>query len=162
MARRGSLRKCRGWTHAAIALSRRGARPFRRQQIGTEMTEDVTDLLALALAELRAAHTAQGKALTTLETAFKQALEGRLDRLALCDAPPSEHRRAHRPGVQRRIDTEPELETFIRARVDRMTFAELAAEVANVFPPNRRVGRSAIHDWWKCHQKAQSRAVQRR
>ena len=126
------------------------------------MTDHLTDQLALALAELRASHVAQAKALAVLEAAFQTARQGRLDSLSLCDAPPSEHRRAHRPGLQRRIDTDPELETFIRARVDRMTFAELAAEVAGTFPPNRRVGRSAIHDWWKRQHKAQALTGYRR
>ncbi|MFV0408973.1 MAG: hypothetical protein ACK5LJ_04500 [Paracoccus sp. (in: a-proteobacteria)] len=48
-----------------------------------------------------------------------------------------------------KIQSDPELQTFIAARIDRMTFTEIAAEVARQFPPARRVGKTAIHDWWK-------------
>ncbi len=34
-----------------------------------------------------------------------------------------------------------------------MTFDQLAEEVANHFPQDRRVGKSAIHDWWQKHGK---------
>jgi hypothetical protein len=46
-------------------------------------------------------------------------------------------------------DADPELAAFIRARIDRMTFHQLAAAVAAHFPPVRRVGKSAIHSWWQ-------------
>lgn len=62
---------------------------------------------------------------------------------------PSEHRRAHRPGPPPRIDSDPELRAFIRARIDRMTFTALADEIARTFPPERRVGKSALHAWWQ-------------
>lgn len=42
-----------------------------------------------------------------------------------------------------------ELQAFIRARIDRLTFVEIADEVAAHFPLARRVRRSAIHAWWK-------------
>ena len=66
---------------------------------------------------------------------------------------PTDHRRAHRPGVQRKIDADPELQTFIRARIDRLTFTEMADEIAAHFPPARRVRRTAIHAWWKREKK---------
>lgn len=66
----------------------------------------------------------------------------------LCDVAPTEHRRKHRPGTVPRIDSDPELEAFIRARIDRLTFVEIAAQVAQTFPKARRVGKSAIHAWW--------------
>ncbi|TCO73064.1 hypothetical protein [Rhodovulum euryhalinum] len=62
---------------------------------------------------------------------------------------PSEHRRAHRTGFPSKIDTDPELRAFILARIDRMGFVPLAAEVAQAFPPKRRVGKSGIYDWWR-------------
>nr|MCU0912667.1 hypothetical protein [Paracoccaceae bacterium] len=58
--------------------------------------------------------------------------------------PPSEHRRQHRPGVIAKLDADSELRAFVEARLDGMTFHELAAAVAERFPPNRRVGKSAI------------------
>nr|WP_281496084.1 hypothetical protein [Marivita sp. S6314] len=68
--------------------------------------------------------------------------------------PTSMHRRTHRPGRPRKIDSDPELRAFIEARIDRMTFLELASEVASAFPPDRRVGKSAIYDWWKASQSS--------
>lgn len=66
----------------------------------------------------------------------------------LCDTYPTEHRRMHRPGTVPKIDSDPELAAFIRARIDRLTFVEIAAQVAEVFPETRRVGKSTIHAWW--------------
>jgi hypothetical protein len=43
---------------------------------------------------------------------------------------------------------DPELQAFIRARITRLTFAEIAQDVTRAFPPTRRVGKSAIHAWW--------------
>ena len=63
--------------------------------------------------------------------------------------PACEHRRAHRPGRPRKIDRDPELRAFIQARINRMTFNDVADAVAKAFPPARRIGKSAIYDWWK-------------
>lgn len=62
---------------------------------------------------------------------------------------PTEHRRLHRPGVPSKLDTDPELRAFVLARMDRMTFPQLADAVAAHFPPERRVRKSAIHRWWR-------------
>jgi hypothetical protein len=94
-------------------------------------------------------HTAQERAITRLEMALQQAVQRSFQCQPASEALPSEHRREHRPGVQRRIDADPELQAFIRARIDRLTFVEIADEVAGHFPPARRVRRSAIHAWWK-------------
>jgi hypothetical protein len=72
---------------------------------------------------------------------------------------PCEHRRRHRPGLPSRLDADAELRAFIEARLDRLTFHAIAAEVAAAFPPGRRIGHSAIHDWW---QRQQGRPRQRR
>lgn len=61
----------------------------------------------------------------------------------------AKHRREHRMGRVPRIDADPELRTFVAARVDRRTFQEMADAVAAAFPPERRAGRSAIHAWWR-------------
>ena len=60
----------------------------------------------------------------------------------------ADHRRQHRPGRPGRIDTDAELRAFILARIEIMTFPELADAVAEAFPPERRVAKSAIHRWW--------------
>jgi hypothetical protein len=63
--------------------------------------------------------------------------------------PPSEHRRAHRSGRPARLETDAELQAFVAARIDRMTFDDLAeAEaVAAAFPPERSVAKSALAAW---------------
>lgn len=118
---------------------------------------EVASLISASLAELRASHAAQERAITRLETALQQGVQQGLQHLPVSEALPSEHRREHRPGVQRRIDADPELRTFIRARIDRLTFVEIADEVAAHFPPARRVRRSAIHAWWKRETKRQGK-----
>lgn len=69
--------------------------------------------------------------------------------LTQCSVPITEHRRAHRSGRPPKLDTDPELRAFVLARIDRMTYPELAKAVADAFPPNRRIGKSAIHSWWQ-------------
>ena len=58
------------------------------------------------------------------------------------------HRAAHRVGSPSRIDTDPELTAFIRARIDRLTFKDIAAEIAGHFPPDRRASVSGLHRWF--------------
>ncbi len=61
----------------------------------------------------------------------------------------TEHRREHRMGRVSKIDADPELRAFVAARVDHHTFVEMADAVAAAFPPERRIGKSAIHAWWQ-------------
>ncbi len=74
------------------------------------------------------------------------------------DAPACAHTAAHRPGRPARIAADPELYAFIRARVDRLTFHAIAAEVAATFPPARRVSATAIHRYWQKHWRGLPRA----
>lgn len=84
-----------------------------------------------------------------LQSALEDGIEGGIEALPEPVAPPSEHLRHHRPGKPRKLDTDAELRAFVRARLDRMTFEEIAEAIAAHFPPERRVRRSAIHAWWK-------------
>jgi hypothetical protein len=115
---------------------------------------DVAPLISAALAELTAAHAAQDRAITRLEMALQQAVQRGLQHLPASEALPTDHRRAHRPGFPCRIDADPELKTFIRARIDRLTFAQIADDIASHFPPARRVRSTAIHSWWKREKKS--------
>lgn len=65
-----------------------------------------------------------------------------------CATPVTEHRKNHRPGRPSKIDSDPELAAFICARIDRLTFFEIADEVTRHFPEERRVKKSAIYAWW--------------
>lgn len=60
----------------------------------------------------------------------------------------SEHIRLHRPGRPAKLDTDHELRTFVLARIETMTFHELERAVADAFPEDRRVRKTALNDWW--------------
>ncbi len=112
------------------------------------MTEQEAAEIEAAWREIKAGHDAIGRGLERLLASVKGGVKEGFNGLA-CTAPPSEHRAAHRPGKPPKISTDPDLQAFVEARIDRLTFAEIAAAVAAHFPPKRRVGRSAIHAWWK-------------
>ncbi len=70
--------------------------------------------------------------------------------------PITDHRRAHRPGTQGKVESDPELQAFILARIARMTFVQIADDVAEHFPPERQIKKTAINDWWhrsKCNHR---------
>lgn len=102
---------------------------------------------------LHAARAAHVKASAAFERAIQRLVEDPLQATLECDAAPSDHRRAHRPDRPANIDADPELRAFILARIDRMTFHQLADAVAETFPPARRVRHSAIHAWWKRNRR---------
>lgn len=97
--------------------------------------------------------TANARTIRTLETALNQAIKGGFN--APSTDPPSlaEHRRAHRAGFPPRIASDPELQAFIRARIDHMTFAQIVADVATNFPPDRQTSMSALSRWWKANRQ---------
>ncbi|WP_439527075.1 hypothetical protein [Roseovarius mucosus] len=109
--------------------------------------EEMRDL-RLAITEARALTTTATEVLTRAERRLESAIEQAFEVPFNCTAPASDHRRAHRPGKPAKIDADPELQAFIRARINRLTFAEIAQDVSRIFPPARRVGKSAIHAWW--------------
>ncbi|MBV0912855.1 hypothetical protein [Anianabacter salinae] len=120
------------------------------------MAFDPRDLLRTVMAELRTSHDLRAKADAALIRAAK-ALGSALDHLDTYVAdelppeayPVTEHRRAHRPGRMPKLDADPELRAFVLARIDRMTFQEIAEAVAVEYPVQRRVSRSTIHFWWR-------------
>ena len=103
-------------------------------------------------AELRTARALCDDASARIAAA-ETALEGSLAEGADTPfSPPSttpKHRRLHRPGPIPKLDADPELRAFVLARIDHMTFVDLAAAVAETFPPDRCVGKSTIHTWWQ-------------
>lgn len=105
--------------------------------------------IEVALADIRTFKGVLTRLETTLEILREAALQDRLSQLPACDVPVTEHRRAHRMGRVPKIDSDPELQAFITTRLDRLTFEGIASDVAHHFPPGRRVGKSAIHAWWK-------------
>lgn len=113
-------------------------------------TATATDLSAKARAALIRAER-------TVETIVQQGVVDFANGLPICDLPENEHLAAHRPGRPPKITTDPELQSFIAARATRMTFQQLATEVAEHFPKERRVGKSAIHAWWQKYGKKRDR-----
>ncbi len=103
--------------------------------------------LGADLAELFSIVAAIGKSLSTaLETPGKPSL----------DAAPktreevfAAHRRAHRRGHPGKIEGDPELEAFILARIDTLTFGQIVSEVRATFPPDRHCSHSGVGRWWK-------------
>lgn len=113
-----------------------------------------------AYQQIKAAERMFNDGLKTLSTALQTIgaaedilLENSLVNLPLSDLPITEHRRNHRMGRAPKIDSDPELKAFILARIDRMTYAQLAQEVAEHFPKPRWVGQSTIYDWVKRWQR---------
>ena len=122
-------------------------------------TPDPRTALRLALAEARAARDQSAALVSGLDraiAALEQAVEGSVQQAVQAlpepTAPHCPHRAAHRPGRARLIDNDPELRAFITARIDRLTFYQLADAVAAHFPPERHVKKTAIHAWWKRQQ----------
>jgi hypothetical protein len=114
---------------------------------------DARDHLAQARDLAAATRAAQDAAFAALETALEGAFQEGVKALPEPTAPPSPHRRAHRPGKIAKLDADPELRAFVLARIDRLTFVEIAAEVAAHFPPARHIGKSGIHEWWHRNRK---------
>ncbi len=102
--------------------------------------------LGNALAELISIADAIRATLSTaVETPVKPALnlpQTREEALAA-------HRRAHRSGYPPKIEGDPELEAFILARVDTLTFGQITDAIKADFPPAQHVGRSTVHRWWR-------------
>lgn len=76
------------------------------------------------------------------------ALEAALNGADPAVEPVTEHLREHRPGPPKKLAADPELRAFVEARFNRLTFDQIADDVAANFPPERRIRRTAIHDWW--------------
>ncbi|HMS93706.1 MAG TPA: hypothetical protein PKA03_00500 [Tabrizicola sp.] len=108
---------------------------------------------ALQIDGLRAANT---RTIRTLEAAFNQALNVPINAPSTVPLAHADHRRSHRAGVPPRIASDPELEAFIRARIDRLTFTQIIAEIAAAFPPERRTSLPALSRWWKLNRQISS------
>lgn len=106
--------------------------------------EDARRILAAQREDLAALDDRLSAALNGASNPVKGGLT-EAEKLAF---PVTSQRAGHLPGKQAKLDTDHELRAFVEARLDRMTFTQIAAAVAEAFPPDRRIGRSAIHSWW--------------
>jgi len=112
-----------------------------------DLVESVDDF-KLALSEARELNAAAAVALERAETQLQRAIQHAFDVPFKCSVPPSAHRRDHKPGRAAKLDTDREMQAFVQARLSRMTFEDIADDVAQTFPPERRVDKSAIRAWW--------------
>lgn len=126
------------------------------------MTNSDSQRLEAALGEIETirrmfeeASIALQRSLEALHSMRDHILESEIEALARPNVVPTDHRRAHRFGRPAKIDTDAEVEAFFLAWIDRMTFEEMAAHLAEHFQPDRCVGRSAIHSWWQRTCEAQ-------
>ena len=82
--------------------------------------------------------------LTGLEGALKGGVKG-----AFKGDAKAAHRAAHKRGGLPKVETDPEVKAFIIARLDRLTFTDIVAELKQAFPPDRHISRSSVHRWWQ-------------
>ena len=80
-------------------------------------------------------------------TGLEGALEGGVKEAFNGDAKAA-HRAAHKRGGLPKVEADPEVKAFIIARLDRLTFTDIVAELKQAFPPDRHVSRSSVHRWW--------------
>ena len=120
------------------------------------MSENIRVKIRDAYAQMKAGKVMLEEGLKALSNALEAVgscedylLQHELDSLPECNVPVTEHRKEHRMGRVPKIDTDPELQAFLIARIDRLTYAQIAREVAEHFPEPRRVGKSAIHAGFK-------------
>jgi hypothetical protein len=103
------------------------------------------DALSRALAASRAARATLADLDTALEAALEEGLQAPVEEAT------ASARRAHRPGVISKLSTDPDLRAFVLARIDGLTFDQIADDIAANFPPERCVSRSSLHRWWHRH-----------
>lgn len=101
----------------------------------------------IALAEVRALKDAFTRLERPLEALRERAVQGQSVALPPCTVPITEHRRQHRSGRPPVIDSNPVLQAFIVARLDRLTFKEIADDIARHFPADQHLHQSTIHRW---------------
>ena len=114
------------------------------------LTPDESEELAIDLAVAKEIIEAAGNGIPevlqrVIQWAIKQGVQSPVENTL---PPINPHRAAHRVGSPSRIDTDPDLTAFIRARIDRLTFNEIATEIAAQFPPERRASVSGLHRWF--------------
>ena len=101
-----------------------------------------------ALSASRAARARFDDLDTALGDALGTGVEGVIERPFKDASSVLQHRREHRVGVPSWLATDPELRAFVETRFATHTFDQIARDVAQTFPPNRRVSRSSIHRRW--------------
>lgn len=134
---------------------------------------DIRAGITLALAELRAAHAAQGRAIIALEMVLEASLQQGLNALPAVTAPVSQHRKEHRSGRAPKIDNDPAewrashrsgnplrldtasvLRAFVLERIEALTYDQIMQAGAAAFPPDRRTSRSTLSRWFRSQNRS--------
>ena len=102
---------------------------------------------------LAAAIDQNHRLIATLKSALEAPVEGPLNAPSTRANPAAEHRRNHRRGTLSRITSDPEIEAFIRARLDTDTLSGIVAQIAATFPQERHISLSCLSRWWIKHAK---------
>ena len=99
--------------------------------------------LAMRWPKIRITDVIRGTLSTAVEAPAKPSLNAPQTREEALAA----LRRAHRSGYPRKIEGDLELQAFILARIDALTFEQITDAIKANFPPARHVGRSTVHRW---------------
>ena len=89
-----------------------------------------------------------GRAKEALRTGLETPLEGPSKSHVNRDEIHAAHRRSHRRGSLGKVASDPELEAFVRTRMQTMTLQETVAAVAATFAPDRHISVSSLNRWW--------------
>lgn len=119
----------------------------------TRLTEQRRDALILSVNAKDANTKAYTTLVDTLNLLASMNVQDAIKALPEPTAPPSEHQAEHRSGPQRKIETDTDLSVFTQTQIYRMIFVQIANKVTQHLSPERRVGKSAIWNWWKRNQK---------
>lgn len=88
----------------------------------------------------------------TLSTAVETPVEPPLNAPQTREEALAAHRSPHSMGVPGKIESDPELEAFILARIDGKTYAQIIADVKVNFPADRQTSVSAVQRWFRKRQ----------
>lgn len=121
-------------------------------QIDPAMIRTAIDQARQSARQIGDLQAANARTIKTLETALNQSIKGALNTTSTVTPAAAEHRRLHRSGQPSRIASDPDLQAFIRSRIDTMTFTDIIAEIAAAFPKERRTSMSALSRWWSAER----------
>ena len=108
---------------------------------------------------LAAAMDQNHRLIATLKSAPEGTVEAAFNAPSSRPNPAAEHLRNHRGDTLSRITRDPEVEAFIRARLDTTTLVNIVAAIAAIaaiaatYPPQRHISMSSLSRWWIKHSK---------
>ena len=107
----------------------------------------ITGLLHTAITATDAALALSRQLSNTLATGLQSTVKPPLNAPQTRDEILAAHRRLHRSGGPSKIESDPELQAFINARIDTQTYAKIVSAVRAHFPADRRTSIAAVGRW---------------